>query len=147
MKRTVLFTLLILVISVGLAQTSGKQIITSDKAPKISGPYSQAILTGNTLYLSGQIAIIPETGKMDTMDIRSEVRRVLGNIGIVLSAAGMSYNNVVKTTIFTTDMRNYLIINSIYGEFFKEKFPARETIQVEALPGKAHIEISAVAVK
>jgi 2-iminobutanoate/2-iminopropanoate deaminase len=129
------------------AQSSAKQVIFSDKAPKAIGPYSQAIMVGNTLYLSGQIAIDPETGKMDTLTIESEIHRILKNLGEVLKSAGMSYENVVKTTIYTTDLKNFKTINSIYGEYFKEKQPARETVQVVALPGKAHVEISGVAVK
>ena len=128
-------------------QTPEKQVIFSDKAPKAIGPYSQAILSGNTLYLSGQIAIDPETGKMDTLNIESEIHRVLKNLGEVLKSAGMSYENVVKTTIYTTDLKNFKTINTIYGEYFKEKQPARETVQVVALPGKAHVEISCIAVK
>jgi len=129
------------------AQTSAKQVIYSEKAPKAIGPYSQGIMTGNTLYLSGQIAINPETGKIDTTSIDNEIRQVLVNLGEVLKAAGMSYDNVVKTTIFTTDLRNFKIINKIYGEYFKENQPARETVQVAALPGMAHMEISGIAIK
>jgi 2-iminobutanoate/2-iminopropanoate deaminase len=129
------------------AQTAQKQVIYTDKAPKPIGPYSQAILTGNTLYLAGQIAIDPGTGKMDTADIETEINRVLKNMGEVLKAAGMSYSNVVKTTIYTTDLKYFKTINTIYGSIFKESPPARETVQVAALPGKAHVEISAIAVK
>jgi 2-iminobutanoate/2-iminopropanoate deaminase len=129
------------------AQTSAKQVIYSEKAPKAIGPYSQGIMTGNTLYLSGQIAINPETGKIDTTSIDNEIRQVLVNLGEVLKAAGMSYDNVVKATIFTTDLRNFQTINKIYGEYFKENQPARETVQVAALPGKAHVEISGIAIK
>jgi len=138
---------LMIVISCGYAQTTEKQVIQSPDAPKAIGPYSQAILAGNTLYISGQIAIIPETGRMDTLDIETEIRRVLTNLGAVLKEAGMSYENVVKATIFTTDLKNYKLINTIYGEHFKEKPPARETLQVVALPAGAHVEISAIAVK
>jgi 2-iminobutanoate/2-iminopropanoate deaminase len=142
--------LLILCISFGifsLAQSPEKQVIFSDKAPKAIGPYSQGIMAGSTLYLSGQIAINPETGKMDTLNIESEIHRVLKNLGEVLKSAGMSYENVVKTTIYTTDLKNFKTINTIYGEYFKANQPARETVQVSALPGKAHVEISGIAVK
>ena len=132
---------------ISFAQSPDKQVIFSDKAPKAIGPYSQGILSGNTLYLSGQIAIDPETGKMDTLSIESEVRRVLKNLGEVLKSAGMSYENVVKTTVYTTDLKNFKTINTIYGEYFKANQPARETVQVVALPGKAHVEISGIAVK
>jgi 2-iminobutanoate/2-iminopropanoate deaminase len=147
MKKIVILIILILTGIALFAQTPEKQVIISDKAPKAIGPYSQAILSGNTLYLSGQIAIDPETGKMDTLNIESEIRRVLKNLGEVLKSAGMSYENVVKTTIYTTDLKNFKTINTIYGEYFKEKQPARETVQVVALPGKAHVEISGIAVK
>ena len=129
------------------SQSANKQVIFSDKAPKAIGPYSQGILSGNTLYLSGQIAIDAETGKIDTLSIESEIQRVLKNLGEVLKSAGMSYENVVKTTIYTTDLKDFKTINAIYGEYFKANQPARETVQVMALPGNAHVEISGVAVK
>ena len=147
MIRTGIILLWIFVISYGFAQTTEWQVIQSADAPKATGPYSQAILAGNTLYVSGQIAIIPETGKMDTLNFETEIRRVLSNLGAVLKEAGMSYDNVVKATIFTTDLKNYKLINAIYGENFKDKPPARETLQVAGLPAGAHVEISAIAVK
>jgi 2-iminobutanoate/2-iminopropanoate deaminase len=147
MLKTAIILLWIFVISYGYAQTTEKQVIQSPDAPKAIGPYSQAILAGNTLYVSGQIAIIPETGEMDTLSIETEIRRVLSNLGAVLKEAGMTYENVVKATIFTTDLKNFKLINTIYGEHFKEKQPARETVQVVALPAGAHVEISCIAVK
>lgn len=129
------------------AQEGGKRVIYTDKAPKPIGPYSQGILAGNTLYVAGQIAIDPKTGKMDTVDIESEIRRVLKNLGEVLSAGGMNYTNIVKATIYTTDLKYFKTINAIYGEYFNESPPARETVQVSALPGKSRVEISAIAVK
>jgi 2-iminobutanoate/2-iminopropanoate deaminase len=147
MIRTGIILLWMFVISYGYAQTTEKQVIQSPDAPKAIGPYSQAILAGNTLYVSGQIAIIPETGKMDTLNIETEIRRVLSNLGAVLKEAGMTYDNVVKATIYTTDLKNFKLINTIYGEHFKEKQPARETVQVAALPAGAHVEISAIAVR
>jgi len=147
MLKTGITMLWILAISSGYAQTTEKLVIQSPNAPKAIGPYSQAILAGNTLYISGQIAIIPETGKMDTLNFETEIRRVLSNLEAVLKEAGMTYENVVKATIYTTDLKNYKLINSIYGEHFKEKPPARETVQVAALPAGAHVEISAIAVK
>ena len=131
----------------GFSQATDRQVITPSKAPRAIGPYSPGVLAGNTLYCSGQIAINPETGIIDTSSIESEARQVLKNLGAILEAAGMSYQNVVKATIFMTDIKNYKIINGVYAEFFKEKFPAREAIQVVALPAKAHVEISAIAVK
>jgi 2-iminobutanoate/2-iminopropanoate deaminase len=147
MTRTGFILFLIFVISIGYAQTTEKQVIQSPNAPKAIGPYSQAILAGNTLYLSGQIAIIPETGKMDTLDVTTEIKRIMSNLGAVLKEAGMTYENIVKATIYTTDLKNYKLINTIYGEYFKEKPPARETVQVVALPAGAHVEISCIAVK
>jgi 2-iminobutanoate/2-iminopropanoate deaminase len=147
MLKTGIILLWIFVISYGYAQTTEKQVIQSPDAPKAIGPYSQAILAGNTLYVSGQIAIIPETGKMDTLNFEAEIRRVLSNLGAVLKEAGMSYDHIVKATIYTTDLKNFKLINTIYGDHFKEKQPARETVQVVALPAGAHVEISAIAVK
>ena len=146
MKTTLFIVCLVIGIN-AMAQSPEKQVIFSDKAPKPIGPYSQGIMAGNTLYLSGQIAINPETGKIDTSTIENEIRQVLVNLGEVLREAGMSYANVVKTTIYTTDLRHFKTINTIYGEYFKEKQPARETVQVAALPGKAHVEISGIAVR
>ena len=131
----------------GFSQSTEKQVIQSPDAPKAIGPYSQAILAGNTLYVSGNIAIDPETGKMDTLNLETETRRVMSNLGAVLKEAGMSYNNIVKATIFMTDIKNYKQINTIYAEYFKDKPPAREAIQVVALPAGAHVEVSCVAVK
>ena len=147
MKKTIIFLILNLLLFSGFAQQPSKQIIYTGKAPKPIGPYSQGILAGNTLYIAGQIAIDPETGKMDTASIESEIRRVLKNAGEVLNAAGMKFENVVKSTIYTTDLKNFKTINSVYGEYFKENPPARETVQVPVLPGKAHVEISMIAVK
>jgi 2-iminobutanoate/2-iminopropanoate deaminase len=141
---TILFGFLTLWV---FSQEGQKQVIYTDKAPKPIGPYSQGILAGNTLYVAGQIAIDPKTGKMDTTDIESEIRRVLKNLGEVLSAGGMNYASIVKATIYTTDLKYFKTINAIYVEYFKENPPARETVQVSALPGKAHVEISAIAVK
>jgi 2-iminobutanoate/2-iminopropanoate deaminase len=147
MKKNFLLLILLTLVIASFAQSQGKQVIYSDKAPKPIGPYSQGIMNGNTLYLSGQIAINPGTGKIDTTTIENEIRQVLVNLGEVLKAAGMSYDNVVKTTIYTTDLKHFKTINTIYGEYFKEKHPARETVQVVSLPGKAHVEISGIAEK
>jgi 2-iminobutanoate/2-iminopropanoate deaminase len=144
-----IFILIVLMMAglISLAQSTEIKAIQSPEAPKAIGPYSQAILAGNTLYVSGTIAIDPETGNMDTLNLETEIRRVLSNLGAVLKEAGMSYSNVVKATIFTTDLKNYKQINTIYGEYFKERPPARETVQVVALPAGAHVEISCVAVR
>jgi len=147
MKKPGILFILMLIISSIYSQETEKIAIQSPDAPKAIGPYSQAILAGNTLYVSGNIAIDPETGKMDTLNIETEIRRVMSNLGAVLKEAGMSYENVVKSTIYTTDLKNYKLINSIYGEYFKNDPPARETVQVVALPAGAHVEVSCVAVK
>jgi 2-iminobutanoate/2-iminopropanoate deaminase len=147
MKQIIGSFLLLLNTVPGISQTDVKQVIMAENAPKAIGPYSHGILAGNTLYISGQIAIDPATGQMDTLNIETETRRVLSNLGAVLERAGMNYDNLVKVSIFTTNLKNYKAINTIYGEYFKSRFPAREAIQVDALPGNAHIEISAVAVK
>lgn len=147
MKKTGLSLFFIFLFMAGFSQSTEKQVIQSPDAPKAIGPYSQAILAGNTLYVSGNIAIDPETGKMDTLNLETETRRVMSNLGAVLKEAGMSYNNIVKATIFMTDIKNYKQINTIYAEYFKDKPPAREAIQVVALPAGAHVEVSCVAVK
>lgn len=147
MKKIFIFILLTFSGFSLFAQKHSSQVIITDKAPKPIGPYSQGILSGKTLYLSGQIAIDPETGKMDTLNIETEIRRVMNNLGAVLNAAGMDYGNMVKATIYCTDLKNFKTINTIYAEYFKENPPARETIQISALPGKSHVEISGIAVK
>jgi 2-iminobutanoate/2-iminopropanoate deaminase len=147
MKKTGLSLFFMFILYTGITQSIDKQVIQSPLAPKAIGPYSQAILAGNTLYVSGNIAIDPETGRMDTLNLEAEIRRVMSNLGAVLQSAGMTYENIVKATIYTTDLKNYKLINTIYGEYFKEKPPARETVQVVALPAGAHVEVSCVAVR
>ena len=146
MKKTGLTLFFVFILFSGFTQAVEKQVIHSPEAPKVVGPYSHAILAGNTLYVSGQIGIDPETGKMDTLNFETEFRRVLSNIELILKEAGMSYENVVKATIYTTDLKNYKLINTIYSEKFKEIYPARETVQVSALPVGAHVEVSCIAV-
>ena len=123
-----------------------KKIILSTEAPAPIGPYSQAVLIGNTLYCSGQIAL-DKDGKMHTDSIETETHQVMKNIGHVLSAAGMDYSNIVKTTIFITDMNDFAKINAAYSTYFTIQPPARETVQVSALPKGANIEISIIAIK
>lgn len=124
-----------------------KKIIVIPNAPKPIGPYNQAILAGNTLYCSGQIAIVPETGELIQGSIEAETRQVMKNVGAVLNAAGMDYSNIVKTSIFMADMNQYSQINEVYAEFFEKDFPAREAVQVSRLPKDVNVEISVVAVK
>lgn len=125
-----------------------KKIIQTSKAPAPIGPYNQAILSGNTLYTSGQIAIDPSTGKLKTATIEEETTLVMENMKAVLAAAEMTFDNVIKTSIFISDMANFSEINSIYGRYFNEDTaPARETVEVANLPKYVNVEISMIAVK
>lgn len=124
-----------------------KKIIVIPNAPKPIGPYNQAVLAGNTLYCSGQIAIVPQTGELVQDSIEAETRQVMKNVGAVLNAADMDYSNIVKTSIFMADMNQYSQINDVYAEFFEKDFPAREAVQVSRLPKDVNVEISVVAVK
>nr|WP_315232761.1 RidA family protein [uncultured Flavobacterium sp.] len=124
-----------------------KKIIFTENAPAPIGPYNQAVLKGNTLYTSGQIAINPATGKLTTKTIEAETEQVMQNMKAVLEAAGMSFENVVKTTIFIMDMNDFGKINTVYGSYFNEKTaPARETVQVACLPKNVNVEISMIAI-
>jgi len=124
-----------------------KKIIFTDKAPAPIGPYSQAVLSGNTLYTSGQIALHPETGELVLDDIETETKQVMENMQAVLEAAGMKFDNVLKATIFISDMNDFAKINGVYGSYFtEENAPARETVQVAKLPKNVNVEISMIAV-
>ena len=122
-----------------------KQIINTPNAPAPIGPYSQAILAGNTLYISGQIAIDPATGSVDTSDIIGEAHQVMHNLKAILSAAHMDFGNVVKTTILLSDIGHFGQVNEVYGKYFSGDFPARETYAVRSLPKNVNVEISMVA--
>jgi 2-iminobutanoate/2-iminopropanoate deaminase len=125
-----------------------KTIITTKNAPAPIGPYNQAVLTGNTLYTSGQIALNPISGKLVTGDICMETKQVMENLKAVLGAAKMTFENVIKSSIFISDMNNFTEINRIYGEYFdNETAPARETVEVANLPKFVNVEISMIAVK
>jgi 2-iminobutanoate/2-iminopropanoate deaminase len=124
-----------------------KQIINTPSAPAPIGPYNQAILANDTLYISGQICIDPTTGNLKNKDVQEETHQAMHNLKTILEAAGMTFNNVVKTTIFITDMNRFSEINEIYGKYFEGNFPARETVQVSALPKFVNVEISMVAVR
>lgn len=125
-----------------------KKIIFTEKAPAPIGPYNQAVLSGNTLYASGQIAINPESGELVTENINDETTQVMKNIAAILEAANMTFENVVKSTIFIMDMNNFGAINAVYGSYFNEKTaPARETVQVACLPKNVNVEISIIAVQ
>ncbi|MCB9251505.1 MAG: RidA family protein [Flavobacteriales bacterium] len=122
-----------------------RSIINTSQAPEPIGPYSQAVLKGSTLYVSGVIALDAQTGSMIQHDIESETRKVMENMGEVLKAAGMDYGNILKSSIFVTDLGNFARINEVYGTYFSSDFPARETVQVSALPKGANVEISVIA--
>ena len=125
-----------------------KKIIKTSKAPAPIGPYNQAILSGNTLYTSGQIAINPSSGKLKIGTIKEETLLVMENMKAVLAAADMTFENVVKTSIFISDMANFSEINEVYGSYFNEDTaPARETVEVANLPKFVNVEISMIAVK
>ena len=125
-----------------------KKIITTSQAPAPIGPYNQAVLSGNTLYTSGQIALNPVTMELVLDDIKTETKQVMENMKAVLGAATMTFENVVKTSIFISDMNNFSQINEVYGEYFNEATaPARETIEVANLPKFVNVEISMIAVK
>lgn len=125
-----------------------KKIITTTKAPAPIGPYNQAVLSGNTLYTSGQIALNPETGELVQDSIEAETKQVMENMKEVLAAAEMTFEHVVKTSIFISDMHNFSKINSVYAQYFNEDTaPARETVAVAALPKFVNVEISVIAVQ
>ena len=121
--------------------------IKTDRAPAAIGPYSQAILNNDTLYCSGQIAIDPETGALITTNLEAETERVLDNLGAVLRSAHMEYENVVRCTVFLTNIDDYALVNDVYARYFAEAPPARETVAVAALPRGARVEISCIAVR
>ena len=122
-----------------------KEIINTPSAPSAIGPYSQAVKVNGTLYCSGQIALIPETGELLKGSVVDETRQVLKNVGAVLEAAGMNYSNVVKVSIFMADMNDYAAINDVYATFFVENPPAREAVAVKTLPKNVRVEISVIA--
>ncbi len=122
-----------------------KEIVQTPNAPAAIGPYSQAVKHGNLLFCSGQIALIPETGELDTANIKTETHRVMKNIGALLQSQGLQYSNIIKTTIFMADMSDYASINEVYASYFKDAFPAREAVAVKTLPKNVHVEITVIA--
>ena len=124
-----------------------KTVIYSAHAPEPIGPYSQAIQSGNMLFMSGQIAIQKSSGNIINNTIEEETRQVMVNLGEVLKAAGMEFSNVVKCSIFLKDMNNFPKVNAIYGEYFTVNPPARETVEVSRLPKDVNVEISCIAVR
>ena len=127
--------------------TAMKKIISTNNAPKAIGPYSQAVLAGNTLYCSGQIAINPKSGALNTANITTETNQVMQNLEAVLSEADMNFDNVVKCSIFLKDMKQYTDVNKVYVEYFGDNPPAREVVEVSVLPRNVNIEISLIAIK
>jgi 2-iminobutanoate/2-iminopropanoate deaminase len=121
------------------------EALHTDKAPAALGPYSQAVKHGNTLYLSGQVGIDPTIGKLNNASLETETHQVMKNIGAVLQNAGIGYDRIIKCSIFLLDMGRFAEVNAIYGSYFKAPFPARETVQVSALPAGAQVEISVIA--
>ncbi|MBA3648552.1 MAG: RidA family protein [Chitinophagales bacterium] len=122
-----------------------KQLINTPDAPQPIGPYSQAIITGDLIFISGQIAIDP-TGEKEIMTgIKEEAKQVMENLKSILSSAGVDFSHVVKTTIYLTDMNHFAIVNEIYGSYFTSDFPARETVEVARLPKDYNVEISMIA--
>jgi 2-iminobutanoate/2-iminopropanoate deaminase len=124
-----------------------KKVISTEKVPSPIGPYSQGLMVGNNLYLSGQIALDPATNKVIKGSIKDETRMVMDNLKSLLEAAGLSMDNVVKTTIFLKDMNNFMQVNEVYGSYFTKEFPARATIEASRLPKDANVEISMEALK
>lgn len=122
-----------------------KKIINTPDAPAPIGPYNQAVQTGDLLFISGQIALMPGTGEMANADVSAETRQVMKNLQAILTAAGMHFGNVVKTTIFLSDMGLFATVNEIYGSYFESDYPARETVAVKGLPKNVHVEISMIA--
>ena len=124
-----------------------RTIINTPNAPAPIGPYNQAIQSDNMLFISGQICIDPVSGQLKNKDIQEETHQVMHNLKAILTAAGMDFGNIVKTTIFITDMNRFGEINEVYGKYFTSDFPARETVQVSALPKFVNVEISMIAGK
>ena len=124
-----------------------KKIIKTDNAPAPIGPYNQAIEAGGFVFVSGQIPLDPATGEIVTDDIKAETKKVMENIGAILDESGLHFSNIVKTSIFLTDMQSFANVNEVYGSYFTDQFPARETIQVAALRKNVNVEISVIALK
>lgn len=123
-----------------------KEIINTTSAPSPIGPYSQAVKAGNFLFVSGQVAINPENGELNISNIEDETHQVMRNLKAVLLEAGLTFEHVVKSTIFLSDMGTFAQVNEIYGQYFTADFPARETVQVSVLPKNVNVEISVIAI-
>lgn len=125
----------------------GKTIINSNNAPAPIGPYNQAVMAGDLLFISGQVALVPGTSELDNAGIREEAHRVMKNLSAILSEAGLDFSHVVKTTIFLSDMSLFGEVNEVYASYFTTDFPARETVAVKGLPRNVNVEISMIAKK
>ncbi|WP_406824962.1 RidA family protein [Pedobacter sp. KACC 23697] len=123
-----------------------KQIIKTSNAPAPIGPYSQAVQAGDFLFVSGQVAINPESGELNIGHIEEETHQVMRNLKAVLLEAGLTFDHVVKSTIFLSDMGTFAQVNEVYGQYFTADFPARETVQVSVLPKNVNVEISVIAI-
>ena len=124
-----------------------KKVINTTKAPAPIGPYSQAVQAGSLLFISGQVAINPASNNVEATDVVGEAEQVMLNLQAILTEAGYDFNNVVKTTIFLSDMNLFATVNEVYGKFFSSSFPARETVAVKGLPKNVNVEISMIASK
>lgn len=124
-----------------------KEIISTDRAPKAIGPYSQGVINGNSIFVSGQLPIDPETGKIECQDIKGQARQSLENVKSILDSAGFAMEDVVKTTCFITNMEDFAEINEIYADYFKENCPARSCVSVKELPKQASFELEVIASK
>lgn len=122
-----------------------KKVINTPNAPEPIGPYSQAVLSGGFLFISGQVALLPGTGELATRNTGEETRQVMANLQAILTEAGMNFSNVIKTTIFLSDMNLFAEMNEIYAGYFNNDFPARETVAVKGLPKNVNVEISMIA--
>ena len=122
-----------------------KKIIQSDQAPSPIGPYSQAVIAGNIIYVSGQIALHPVTGELVMSNLEAETRQVMENIRAILAQASVSFDTIVKSSIFLSDMAHFTRVNEVYASFFSGNYPARETVQVAGLPKNVNVEISVIA--
>jgi 2-iminobutanoate/2-iminopropanoate deaminase len=124
-----------------------KTIINTNNAPAPIGPYNQAVATGNLIFVSGQIPMDAATGEITSSDFKAETKKVMENIGAILTEAGSDFDQIIKTSIFLTDMQSFAQVNEVYGSYFTANFPARETVQVSALPKGVNVEISVIALK
>lgn len=134
------------ILSITIKVNMSKKIINTSNAPAPIGPYSQAVQVDNMLFISGQVALKPGTSDLANADIIEETHQVMKNLKSILSAAGLDFNAVVKTTIFLSDMELFGQVNEVYGKYFKGDFPARETVAVKGLPKNANVEISMIAI-